>query len=168
MNEGAENHCKAIPSPLYHDWKYFIIGYEKNVPFAPRKSKSKPSSASIAGEMLDENTSESKTPSEKRQEIYEMVRQGRLQRGDPEVEAAIKRTVDEQKIEEQREADTQISCPRCGSTQLNTQRKGFGLGKALVGGVLTGGIGLIAGFHGSRKVLITCLKCGNQFYPKNK
>ena len=58
-----------------------------------------------------------------------------------------------------------VRCPKCGSTQLSADKKGFGLGKALVGGVLTGGVGLLAGFIGSRKVLVTCLKCGNQWQP---
>jgi len=56
-----------------------------------------------------------------------------------------------------------VRCPKCGSTQLAADKKGFGLGKAIVGGVLTGGVGLLAGFIGSRKVLVTCLKCGNQW-----
>lgn len=54
-------------------------------------------------------------------------------------------------------------CPRCGSTQLAANKKGFGLGKAVAGGVLTGGIGLLAGFIGSGKVLVTCIKCGKQW-----
>ena len=56
-----------------------------------------------------------------------------------------------------------LRCPKCNSTQLSADKKGFGLGKALVGGVLTGGVGLLAGFLGSKKVLVTCLKCGNQW-----
>lgn len=56
-----------------------------------------------------------------------------------------------------------IKCPRCGSTQLNANKKGFGLGKAAGGGILTGGVGLLAGFIGSGKVKITCLKCGHSW-----
>lgn len=44
-------------------------------------------------------------------------------------------------------------------------RKDFGAGKALTGAVLTGGVGLLAGFIGSGKVKITCLKCGCQWKP---
>ena len=58
-----------------------------------------------------------------------------------------------------------IKCPKCGSTQLTTDKKGFSGGKAVAGAVLTGGIGLLAGTIGSNKVIITCLKCGNQFKP---
>jgi len=49
---------------------------------------------------------------------------------------------------------SRIACPKCGCTQLTTERNGFGFGKALVGGVLFGGIGLLGGFIGSRKIRI--------------
>jgi hypothetical protein len=58
-----------------------------------------------------------------------------------------------------------IRCPKCGSTQLTANKKGFGLGKAVVGGVLMGGVGLLGGFLGSGKVQITCLKCGRTWKP---
>ncbi len=58
---------------------------------------------------------------------------------------------------------SQISCPKCGSNQITAIKKGFGLGKALIGGVLAGGVGLLGGFIGSRKVSITCLNCGNSW-----
>lgn len=54
-------------------------------------------------------------------------------------------------------------CPRCHSTSLSSHKKGFGFGKAAVGVLLTGGIGLVAGGLGSGKVKVTCLKCGHQF-----
>src|SRR5687767_14763376 len=54
-------------------------------------------------------------------------------------------------------------CPHCGSTQFAANKKGFGLGMAVDGGVLTGGLGLLAGFIGSGKVLVTCIKCGTQW-----
>lgn len=56
-----------------------------------------------------------------------------------------------------------IRCPRCRSTQVTANKKGFGVGKALVGGFLTGGVGLLAGFLGSGKVMVTCVKCGKQW-----
>lgn len=54
-------------------------------------------------------------------------------------------------------------CPKCGSTSLSANKKGFGIGKAVVGAALTGGIGLIAGNIGAKKVIVTCLNCGNQW-----
>ena len=58
---------------------------------------------------------------------------------------------------------TPVHCPKCGSTQVTADKKGFGWGKALAGGVLTGGVGLLAGFVGSRKIIVTCITCGNQW-----
>lgn len=56
-----------------------------------------------------------------------------------------------------------IGCPKCGSTELHAEKQGFSGKKALVGAVLTGGIGLLAGTIGSKNVNITCMKCGNKF-----
>lgn len=54
-------------------------------------------------------------------------------------------------------------CPRCDSTSLVGNKKGFGIGKAIVGATLFGALGLLAGGIGSKKVQVTCLKCGNKF-----
>jgi len=54
-------------------------------------------------------------------------------------------------------------CSKCGSTSLSANKKGFGIGKAVVGGVLLGPVGLIAGNINAKKVKVTCLKCGYQF-----
>ena len=61
--------------------------------------------------------------------------------------------------------DNQIHCPKCGSTSIHTEKKGFSGKKAVIGGILTGGIGLLAGTIGSNKIVITCLNCGNKFAP---
>ncbi len=58
-------------------------------------------------------------------------------------------------------------CPKCHSTSLSANKKGFGVGKAIVGGLLAGPIGLLAGIFRSNKVRITCLNCGNQFEMGN-
>lgn len=65
-------------------------------------------------------------------------------------------------------ADDQIRCPKCTSTQLTASNKGFNLIKATVGGVLLGSIGLLGGFWGSKKTMITCLKCGNKWEAGQK
>ncbi|HIE73839.1 MAG TPA: hypothetical protein EYQ06_06190 [Flavobacteriales bacterium] len=59
-----------------------------------------------------------------------------------------------------------IKCPKCKSNQITANKKGFSLGKAVIGGVLTGGVGLLGGFIGSSKVQVTCLNCGNNWVPK--
>ncbi|KRL93916.1 hypothetical protein [Limosilactobacillus equigenerosi] len=58
-------------------------------------------------------------------------------------------------------------CPFCGSTDLQIMgidRKGFSVGKAVGGAVLTGGIGLLAGFAGKKtgKTDYYCNDCHNQ------
>ena len=58
-----------------------------------------------------------------------------------------------------------IHCPKCNSTQLHFAKKGFSGKKAVVGGILTGGLGLFAGTIGSNKILANCMSCGNQFSP---
>lgn len=46
--------------------------------------------------------------------------------------------------------DSQIKCPKCKSTQISSNQKGWTL---------------TTGFIGSGKVIITCLKCGKRFKP---
>ena len=56
-----------------------------------------------------------------------------------------------------------VTCPKCGSDQITSAKKGFSGKNAVIGGVLTGGIGLLAGTIGSNKVVCTCIACGNAF-----
>lgn len=76
--------------------------------------------------------------------------------------AVTKRGQAKQRIAENK-ANGIACCPKCGSTILTANKKGFGIGKAVVGAALTGGIGLAAGNIGAKKVRITCLNCGHQF-----
>ncbi|MDD1617143.1 MAG: hypothetical protein CG439_2308, partial [Methylococcaceae bacterium NSP1-2] len=59
--------------------------------------------------------------------------------------------------------ESDFCCPKCRSTHLTCNKKGFTLGKAIVGGVLLGGVGLLSGFIGSEKVTVTCIKCGHSW-----
>lgn len=63
------------------------------------------------------------------------------------------------------EDDGQARCPRCGSTSLTGQKQGYGIGKGLIGARIAGPLGLVAGNIGSKKVTVTCLRCGYQFRP---
>lgn len=55
-------------------------------------------------------------------------------------------------------------CPKCGSTSLSANKKGFGIGKAVIGAGLTSSpLGLIAGNINARKVWVTCLNCGKRW-----
>lgn len=58
-----------------------------------------------------------------------------------------------------------IRCRKCGSTQIAAGGRGFGIGKAAVGGLLLGPVGLVAGALGSSALLVTCLKCGARWKP---
>lgn len=62
----------------------------------------------------------------------------------------------------------QVKCPKCKSTQVSANKKGFSGTKAVAGAVLTGGVGLLAGTIGSNNIIITCLSCGNTFKPGEK
>ena len=54
-----------------------------------------------------------------------------------------------------------IMCPRCHSTNVRTGKKGFGLGKAAIGGLILGPVGLLGGFIGKNQLKLTCNSCGS-------
>lgn len=59
------------------------------------------------------------------------------------------------------DASNIVYCPRCLCTSISADKKGFGIGKAVVGSsVIKHPIGLVAGNIGAKKVRCTCLKCG--------
>ena len=86
------------------------------------------------------------------------------------VDAKIKK-LEEKKLKEEiklvkeqrKQAENVAKCPKCGSVSLSAQKKGFGIGKAVVGAAVAGPLGLIAGNINAKKVWVTCLNCGKKF-----
>lgn len=70
----------------------------------------------------------------------------------------------EQETNNEKESE-KLKCPKCGSDQLQAGNRGFNAGKAIGGALLTGGIGILAGMHGSKKVVVSCMNCGNKWKP---
>jgi len=56
-----------------------------------------------------------------------------------------------------------MQCPNCLSIYTTIEKKGFGVGKAAVGGVLFGAVGLAAGMIGSKDTEFVCSACGNRW-----
>lgn len=61
--------------------------------------------------------------------------------------------------------DNVARCPKCGSTSITANKKGFSLAKGALGVATVGAYGAIAAGHGKNKVIVTCLKCGHQWKP---
>jgi hypothetical protein len=59
--------------------------------------------------------------------------------------------------------DELIRCSKCNSTQLTSNKRGFNFKKAAGGLLIPGGV--LWGFHGRNKIVITCLKCGHKWKP---
>lgn len=93
------------------------------------------------------------------------MQQQTLQMQQQELEEARKQTEQQrQQLQFQRKQyDEMMKCPRCGSTSLSGNKKGYGVGKGVVGAAIFGPLGLVAGNIGSGKVMVTCMKCGYKF-----
>lgn len=66
------------------------------------------------------------------------------------------------------EKSGQVCCPKCLSTSISANQKGFGFARGALGAAVGLDVGLIAGGVGSKKVICTCLKCGYQWKAGKK
>ncbi len=72
--------------------------------------------------------------------------------------------------------DSMVKCPKCGSTSITGQKKGYGVVKGGLGaaalGAMTGGVGAIVGLGagniGRKKIQCTCMNCGYKFKAGKK
>ena len=72
---------------------------------------------------------------------------------------------------QQEQFNSMLRCPKCGSTSISGNKKGFGVVKgglgAIVGTAIAPGIGTAigAGFgnKGAKNVICTCMNCGHRF-----
>ena len=80
--------------------------------------------------------------------------------------AQQRRVAEERK--QQAAQDGVACCPRCGSTSLSINKKGFGGGKATAGMLTFGLGGAVAGTYGMNRMKITCLNCGYKYKPGKK
>jgi RNA polymerase subunit RPABC4/transcription elongation factor Spt4 len=56
--------------------------------------------------------------------------------------------------------DEPLCCPMCGSRQVTVYKKGYDLTTGVLGGLVAGNIGLLAGFLGHNDLRGACLTCG--------
>lgn len=57
-----------------------------------------------------------------------------------------------------------LYCPKCHSTAIHIDKKGYSLTKGVVGTLVLGPLGLLAGKHHSNRLRYKCLKCGHEWH----
>jgi len=60
-------------------------------------------------------------------------------------------------------ANYQIRCPKCGSTSIHVDKKGYSAGKGCCGYAACGPLGFLFGQAGANKIRKTCLHCNNSW-----
>lgn len=98
------------------------------------------------------------------------LQQEQIQLEKKKLEEAKRQSAEQERMArlQQKQYDNMAKCPRCGSTALSGNKKGYGVGKGLVGAALVGPVGLLAGGMGANKVMITCMSCGHKFKAGRK
>lgn len=88
------------------------------------------------------------------------------------IAAQVELSTDKQKLDarcrKELDASGVVFCPKCLSTSVSANQKGFGFARGAIGAAVGLDVGMIAGGIGSKKVICTCLKCGYQWKPGKK
>ncbi|MDU1412744.1 MAG: hypothetical protein E6929_08010, partial [Clostridium sp.] len=74
----------------------------------------------------------------------------------------------EKKTNDIEDDDNVARCPKCGSTSLTANKKGFSATKGVIGLAVSPLAGAVVGSTGKNKVIVTCLKCGHQWKAGKK
>lgn len=151
----------AFKTKLYSDHlSYKQAGkHELNIPITQIiEVTPKTIAASVVVKLKSGRTIDCTVPVKEKQKICELIIQTKQEKIEQDAKNGISHDADPL-------WEPRVACPKCGSTQITANQQGFGAGKALAGAVLTGGLGLLFGFAGSRDVQITCLACGMRFPP---
>jgi tellurium resistance protein TerD len=61
-----------------------------------------------------------------------------------------------------------LKCSKCNSNNIHVDKQGFSVGKAALGCVLLGPLGLVGGVIGGQKIIFTCLNCGYKWQLQQK
>jgi len=56
-----------------------------------------------------------------------------------------------------------IRCPKCHKMNVIKEKKGFGIGKAAIGCIALGPIGLLGGMIGRKEMELVCQECGKRW-----
>lgn len=166
-DEKAPNLFKRAWNQANDEIQHGSIKQNKTSTPLTKQEQTKPLDSDFSGTEKDEKAS--KPLKKAHSQTDDEMRQGSIKQNNTIRKASTPLTKQEQikqRIKENK-ANGIACCPKCGSTSLTADKKGFSVGKAVVGAALTGGIGLVAGAIGAKKVRVTCLNCGYQFFPKN-
>lgn len=122
-----------------------------------------------AAEALREDTGMSRKEAERQIDAYFDRRQQAEYAADPtaalrDLNKILRTPKDERR--EQLEAANQAFCPRCLSTSISTQKRGFSGTMGFVGNRIVPVWGTLWGFIGANSTMAVCMKCGYKWTPR--